>query len=116
MKNNWRVPSRSVVVLFVKPYCSLDREGLVLIQPNRRAMVVRLSRKDVEEVYSLRIALERVAIRYTIQNAEDKDFAAMEAVIQSMQESDPRVSPNRQPPTWTSVFMIKCTRQRDMNA
>jgi len=68
----------------------LEREGLVLIRSNRRAMVVRLSRKDVEEVYTLRIALERIAIQYAIRNAQDDDFAAMEDTIHSMQESASR--------------------------
>lgn len=65
----------------------LEREGLVLSQPNGRALVARLSRKDLEEVYSLRFALERIAVQYAIHNAQDEDFAAMEAVVRSMEEA-----------------------------
>ena len=35
----------------------LEREGLVLIRRNRGAFVARLSREDLNEVYSLRLAL-----------------------------------------------------------
>ena len=40
----------------------LEREGLVLLRRNRGAVVARLSRADLEEVYSLRLALERLAV------------------------------------------------------
>src|ERR1700694_4324682 len=39
----------------------LEQEGLVILRRNRGAVVARLSRTDLEEVYSLRLALERVA-------------------------------------------------------
>src|SRR5690348_5191056 len=39
----------------------LEREGLVIVRRHRGATVARLSRVDVEDVYSLRLALERLA-------------------------------------------------------
>jgi DNA-binding GntR family transcriptional regulator len=59
----------------------LEREGLVLVRRHRGATVARLSRSDLEEVYSLRLALERLAIQRATRYATDKDFAAMEAVL-----------------------------------
>ena len=41
----------------------LEQEGLVMLRRNRGAVVARLSRADLEEVYSLRLALEREAAR-----------------------------------------------------
>src|SRR2546421_3108883 len=41
----------------------LEREGLVIKEPNKGARVARLSRKDLDEVHSLRLALEQLAIR-----------------------------------------------------
>src|SRR5262245_56805154 len=38
----------------------LEREGLVLVRRHRGATVARLSRGDLEDVYSLRLALERL--------------------------------------------------------
>src|ERR1700682_5240471 len=45
----------------------LEREGLVIRQPNRGATVARLSLEDLEEVYSLRLALEQLAVREVIR-------------------------------------------------
>ena len=43
----------------------LEREGLVTIPRNGRTIVARLTREDFDEVYSLRLGLERVAMQYT---------------------------------------------------
>jgi DNA-binding GntR family transcriptional regulator len=59
----------------------LEREGLVIVRRHRGATVARLSRADVEEVYSLRLALERLAMRQAVQHATEEDFAAMEGVL-----------------------------------
>jgi DNA-binding GntR family transcriptional regulator len=59
----------------------LEREGLVLVRRHRGATVARLSRGDLEEVYSLRLALERLAMQRAARYATDADFAAMEAVL-----------------------------------
>lgn len=59
----------------------LEREGLVIVRRHRGATVARLSRGDLEDVYSLRLALERLAIQRATRFATDQDFAAMEAVL-----------------------------------
>jgi DNA-binding GntR family transcriptional regulator len=59
----------------------LEREGLVIVRRHRGATVARLSRSDLEDVYSLRLALERLAIQRAARYATDQDFAAMEAVL-----------------------------------
>src|SRR5262245_55917153 len=59
----------------------LEREGLVIVRRHRGATVARLSRADVEEVYSLRLALERLAMRQAVQHATEEDFAAMDGVL-----------------------------------
>ena len=62
----------------------LEREGLVIIRRNRGAFVARLSREDVDEVYSLRLALERLAVRLAIKNATSADLSEMQATIDTM--------------------------------
>lgn len=62
----------------------LEREGLVIIHRNRGAFVARLSREDVEEVYSLRLALEKLALQLAIQNANTSDLDEMQAIIDTM--------------------------------
>jgi DNA-binding GntR family transcriptional regulator len=61
----------------------LEREGLVLVRRHRGATVARLSRADVEDVYSLRLALERLAVQRAVHYATDQDFLAMEAVLEA---------------------------------
>jgi DNA-binding GntR family transcriptional regulator len=59
----------------------LEREGLVIVRRHRGATVARLSRGDLEEVYSLRFALERLAVQRAALYATETDFAAMQAVL-----------------------------------
>src|SRR5690349_583332 len=59
----------------------LEREGLVIVRRHRGATVARLSRGDLEEVYSLRLALERLAVQRAARYATEQDFAALEAVL-----------------------------------
>ncbi len=63
----------------------LEREGLVIVRRHRGATVARLSRPDAEEVYSLRLALERLAVQRAVRSATDADFAAMQDVIEAFQ-------------------------------
>ncbi|HVU10743.1 MAG TPA: GntR family transcriptional regulator [Phototrophicaceae bacterium] len=62
----------------------LEREGLVVKYPNRGAVVARLSPEDLDEVFSLRLAIERLAVRMAVRNAEPKHFEQMEAVIDQL--------------------------------
>jgi DNA-binding GntR family transcriptional regulator len=62
----------------------LEHEGLVIIRRNRGAFVARLSREDVNEVYSLRLALEKLAVQLAIQNASISDLDEMQAIIDTM--------------------------------
>jgi DNA-binding GntR family transcriptional regulator len=59
----------------------LEREGLVIVRRHRGATVARLSRTDLDEVYSLRLALERLAMQRAARNATERDFVALEAVL-----------------------------------
>ncbi len=69
-------------------FAVLQREGLVLIKPHRGATVTKLSVEDVEEVYSLRRALERLAIQWTIRKAHRKDFDTLDAAIKDMEKAN----------------------------
>lgn len=66
-------------------FVRLEREGLISSQANRRTVVARLSQRDLEEVYSLRMALERLAVQYAVHYAQLSDFAAMEANTQALE-------------------------------
>jgi len=59
----------------------LEQEGLVMLRRNRGAVVARLSRGDLEEVYSLRLALERLAVARAAKYGTEADFAEIDAVL-----------------------------------
>jgi DNA-binding GntR family transcriptional regulator len=65
----------------------LEREGLVIVRRHRGATVARLSRSDIEDVYSLRLALERLAVQRATRYANAEDFRAMEAVLLAFDEA-----------------------------
>ncbi|MBC7814320.1 MAG: GntR family transcriptional regulator [Burkholderiales bacterium] len=62
----------------------LEREGLIIIPRNGRTVVARLTKEDFDEVYSLRIGLERVAVQYAIRNASESDLDDMQQVVNTM--------------------------------
>jgi DNA-binding GntR family transcriptional regulator len=64
----------------------LAREGLVSIHRHRGATVARLSREEIEEIYELRVALERLAMERAVRLATEEDLAAMESVIEALQQ------------------------------
>lgn len=62
----------------------LEREGLIVIRRNRGAFVARLSREDLDEVYTLRVAIERFAIQRACALAEPAELDALDAVVARM--------------------------------
>jgi DNA-binding GntR family transcriptional regulator len=70
----------------------LEREGMVVRRPNRGAMVAQLSRNDLEEVYSLRVAIEPVACEWAARNAGPRDLAQMQDIIDSYSRLTTRVT------------------------
>jgi len=62
----------------------LQREGLVVIQRNRGAFVAQLTHQDAEEVYSLRLVLECMAVRRVVQYATATHFAELQAIVDAM--------------------------------
>jgi DNA-binding GntR family transcriptional regulator len=59
----------------------LEQEGLVYKLRNRGTFVARLSREDVEEVYTLRRSLELLALEYFMKNATVGDIARLEEIM-----------------------------------
>lgn len=59
----------------------LQQEGLVVHEPHRGATVRQISEEDVSEIYSLRLALERLAIEQAIRKAGSKELGEIEDVL-----------------------------------
>ncbi len=64
----------------------LEREGLITIERHRGARVSLWTRQDIEEIYALRGALEKLAITWACKNATASDIAEMEEVIKEFQK------------------------------
>jgi len=59
----------------------LEREGLVVIERHRGATIASWNRQDIEEIYSLRGALEELALEWACKNATSADIAEMEDIL-----------------------------------
>jgi DNA-binding GntR family transcriptional regulator len=62
----------------------LQREGLVISEPNRRLRITELSAADAEELYVMRVALEGVAIRITVPTLGSDGIAELEGLMAQM--------------------------------
>jgi DNA-binding GntR family transcriptional regulator len=62
----------------------LEREGLVRSSRNRGVSVVQLTRNDLQEIYTLRSALEPMAITLAIERGDADDLAEMDASLAEM--------------------------------
>jgi DNA-binding GntR family transcriptional regulator len=62
----------------------LEREGLIVPQPNRRVRIAEFSIADVESVYAMRIAVEAAGIHATVPIMREEDFAELEGLMAQM--------------------------------
>jgi DNA-binding GntR family transcriptional regulator len=62
----------------------LEREGLVRSSRNKGVSVVELTRNDLQEIFTLRSALEPLAISLAIQRGDASDLADMDASLAEM--------------------------------
>jgi DNA-binding GntR family transcriptional regulator len=59
----------------------LQREGLVVSEPNRRVKVASLTSADAEDLYIMRISLESMAIRITVPQLGSEGIAQLEGLM-----------------------------------
>ena len=62
----------------------LEQEALVVREPNRGVFVCQLNRNDVDEVYSLRLVLEKLAVRLAIEKPREYELKAMQQTVDQM--------------------------------
>ena len=75
-------------------FTQLANEGYVELRRHRGAFVVTLTRHDIDEVYSLRLALERLAIERAATRMTPELFAQMDSILERIQQVDEGYSPN----------------------
>jgi DNA-binding GntR family transcriptional regulator len=66
---------------------SLEQEGLVSRTTNRGTTVITLSRKDVEEICSLRLPLEILAVRQAIERGTAEHWARLAANVRETEKA-----------------------------
>jgi DNA-binding GntR family transcriptional regulator len=59
----------------------LQQEGLVVHETHRGATVAHVSEVDIAEIYSLRTALERLAVEQACKRATAEDLAPLDAIL-----------------------------------
>lgn len=64
----------------------LENEGLVVRQPYRGTFVAPLNPEDMREIYTLREALESLAIKYIIKDATLEQIEELEKIVHAMEE------------------------------
>lgn len=62
----------------------LEQEGLITHQPRRGVYVTQLSWRDVDEIYSVRAALEGMAARRALRYMRPRDFTTLEHLLADM--------------------------------
>ena len=72
-----RTPIREAIRL-------LELEGLVDITPNKGAVVLGISRKDVEDIYAIRCLVEGLAARWAAERMSAIDKKEMQKIIDLM--------------------------------
>jgi DNA-binding GntR family transcriptional regulator len=63
----------------------LENEGLIHRTPHRGAFLAQITRKDAEEVYTLRIALEALALEFVVKTATDAQIEELAQMVQAME-------------------------------
>jgi DNA-binding GntR family transcriptional regulator len=59
----------------------LERQGLVVIKRNKGAFVARLTPEDLNELYTLRLAIERLAVQRACAEHGTNEIAAMQQLV-----------------------------------
>lgn len=65
----------------------LEKEGLVETKPFKGTYVAQLTERDMEELYSLRSAIEEFAVRILIKRSDEGKIDKLASIFQAMQQA-----------------------------
>jgi DNA-binding GntR family transcriptional regulator len=60
----------------------LEHEGLVKIVPNKGALILGVSRKDIEDICAIRMLMEGLAARWAAENITDEEIDELKELIE----------------------------------
>ncbi|MGM8211260.1 GntR family transcriptional regulator [Virgibacillus sp. W0430] len=72
-----RMPIRTALL-------QLENEGLVVLEPHKKAVATKLSPKEVHQLCEIRRELEALSVRYVIENIQDCDFKELDRLVDKM--------------------------------
>jgi DNA-binding GntR family transcriptional regulator len=75
--------SRTVIREALK---GLEAKGLVHTTPYRGAVVADLSGQEVEEIYFVRVAIEKIAARLVVKNITPQEIDSLKALVKEVEE------------------------------
>ena len=67
-------------------FVQLEREHLIVHQPYKGTIVSGITLRDAEEIYSLRQAIEGLALEYAIKYASDEQIDELSTIVDAMDE------------------------------
>ena len=94
---------------------SLEAEGLVVNVPNRGPTVARLTRRDAEDIYTVRALLEVKAVELFMQSATAADLATLGDHLEQMEAAHGRGDlelVNTVKKQYYDIFVGGCGRER----
>jgi DNA-binding GntR family transcriptional regulator len=72
-----RIPVRDALL-------ELEKEGLVVCNASNRRSVIQLTRRDIEELYELRLQLETLAVERAARNTSPESQQQLDALLEKM--------------------------------
>ncbi len=63
----------------------LELDGLVDNIPNRGVIVKGISKQDIHDIFTLRIAIEGIAVRWAIERMDDEDLNKLKEIFELME-------------------------------
>ena len=61
----------------------LEQEGLVQLTPNKGAVVVGVSEKDLRDIYDIRMKLEGLASRWAAEQITEEDAKSLRDILRT---------------------------------
>lgn len=63
----------------------LELDGLVDNIPNRGVMVKGISKQDIDDIFTIRVAIEGIAVKWAIERMDDSDLEKLKEIFELME-------------------------------
>jgi DNA-binding GntR family transcriptional regulator len=65
----------------------LERVGLVVSQPRKGIQVATFDRSDIDELFDVQVAIERMTVRAAVERASDEQIARLHQMLDELAEA-----------------------------